>query len=181
MFFFLLCSITSAATISGEVLGPKHPAEKKNWLPNQVKLVLSGQQTTYLDQSNSFSFHNVPDGVYLLEIQDHIFSYKPIFAKVSGEQVTFKDSASYSTEKIAYPLRIYSEKKIVYFEEREGFSVMSILYNPMILVFVLMSLLAFCMPKNSMSQEQMKEMQEMTKQYNSNSWMSSFLTPPSFE
>lgn len=163
------------------MLGPKNPAEKKFWQPDQVKIVLSGQQITYLDQTNTFTFHNVPDGVYLLEIQDQIYSYKPVFAKVSGEVVNFKDSMSYSTEKIIHPLRVYGEKKIAFFEERETFSIFSLLYNPMILIFVLMSLLAFCMPKNNMSPEQMKEMQELTKQYNSNSWMSSFLQPPSFE
>jgi hypothetical protein len=180
MFIFVLLSLSSAATITGEVLGPKAPTEKKTWQSSSVKVLLSSSQTSYLTDSHTFTFFNVPDGLYTIEVHDQLYFYKPVIARVSGESVIFKETGG-NSEKTMNPLKISAEKRIVYFEERETFSIFSIIYNPMVLMFVVFSLLTFCMPgKGQMDPEQMKEMQELAKQYKSSSWMNSFLTP-SFE
>ena len=181
MLFLALFTLTSAATITGEVLGPKSPSEKKLFKPSSVKICLSPSHKAYLSDSNTFSFFSVPDGVYLLEVHDNIFSYKPILIKVSGDSVTYKETGNFSGDKTLNHLKISAEKSIFYFEERETFSIFSIIYNPMVLMFLVISLMAFCMPnKSQMDPEQMKEMQELAKQYKSSSWMTSFMQP-SFE
>ncbi|OMJ73166.1 hypothetical protein SteCoe_28203 [Stentor coeruleus] len=178
MFIFLILSLASSASITGEVYAPKNPSEKKTWNPLSIKVHLNGYKTTYLDTSNSFIFHNVPDGIYVLEVLDPKYSYKTIVLEVLGENVVARDSNIFKGERIAYPLRIQTDKKHVYFEEREAFSIMSILMNPMLLMTGFMLAVAFLMPKMKMDPEQMQEMKEMQKQMNSG-WMSSLLSPPS--
>ena len=178
MLLLSLFCLTSAGIITGEVQGPKTVSEKKLWQPSLIKVVLSSSQVTYLSDSNTFSFFNIPDGVYLVEVHDNIYSYRPVLVKVSGDSVTYKETGSFSADKPLNSLKISAEKNIFYFEERETFSIFSIIYNPMVLMFVVFSLLTFCMPnKGQMDPEQMKEMQEMAKQYKSSSWMNSLIQP----
>ncbi|OMJ87972.1 hypothetical protein SteCoe_10212 [Stentor coeruleus] len=178
MFIYLILGLAFSASITGEVFGPKNPAEKKFWNPLSVNIHLNGYKTTYLDASNSFVFHNVPDGIYVLEVLDHKHYYKTIVLEVLGENVVARDSNIFKGERIVYPLRMQAEKRHVYFEEREAFSIMSIFMNPMLLMTGFMLAVAFLMPKMKMDPEQMQEMKDMQKQMNSG-WMSSLLSPPS--
>lgn len=178
MFIFFILGIASSASITGEVFSPKNPAEKRFWNPSSIKVHLNGYKTTYLDASSSFTFHNVPDGIYVLEVLDTKYLFKTVVLEVLGENVVARDPNIFKGERIAYPLRIQTEKRHVYFEEREAFSIMSILMNPMLLMTGFMLAVAFLMPKMKMDPEQMQEMKEMQKQMNSG-WMSSLLSPPS--
>jgi ER membrane protein complex subunit 7 len=178
MIILLILALADAGTISGEIFPPKSPADRKAWSASRIKLSLSGQRTAYLDASSSFSFHNVPDGVYLLETLDSVFFYKPVIIEVVGENVQARDPNSFKNDRIIHPLRIQAEHSINYFEQREPFSILSILMNPMVLMTVVMLGMAFFMPKMQMDPDQMKEMKEMQKQMSSG-WMSSFLNPPS--
>jgi Protein of unknown function (DUF2012) len=178
MFVLLVLSAVYAASISGEVFPPKNPADRKSWSPAPIKVEVDGKFVTYLDSSSNFIVHGIPDGLHLLEITDYKFIYKPVIIKVAGNSITVKENYGSKADKAIYPLRIQAERKISYFEEREGFSIWSILMNPMLLMSGLMLGVAFLSPKMKLDPEQLNEMKEMQKQMNSG-WMSSLLNPPS--
>ena len=178
MLILLFLSSASAAIISGEIFPPKNPLERKLWNPSSIKIQLDGKRITYLDSSSSFSIFGVSDGVHTLEILHPGFLYKTIIVEASGESVVARDSNSYKADRIIHPLRIQTDKRLSYFEEREGFSIWSILMNPMLLMSVVMLGVAFLSPKMKLDPEQMTEMKEMQKQMSSG-WMSSLLNPPS--
>ena len=178
MLIALLLTCTTAATISGEIYAPKNPMDRKLWTPSLIKVQLDGEKATYLDISSSFSFHGISDGVHILEITHPVFGYRTTVLEVAGENVVARDANNFKGDRIIHPLRIQTEKKQGFFEVREGFSIWSILMNPMLLMSAVMLGVAFLSPKMKMDPEQMNEMKEMQKQMGSG-WMSSLLNPPS--
>jgi Protein of unknown function (DUF2012). len=133
---------------------------------------------SYLDSKGNFEIFNVKDGVHVLEIIDPSFVYKTFILKVQGEFVYAREANNYKGNNVGYPLKIQTERRQVFFEEREGFSIWSILMNPMLMMSLLMIGIAFISPKLKLDPDQMNEMKEMQKQMNTG-WMSSFLNPPS--
>lgn len=178
MLVLLLVASVSAGTISGEIYPPKSPVDRKLWNSSLVTLRIDGKRQGYLDISSAFAFFEVSDGVHVLEISHPNFVYRPIVLEVSGDNILARDSNTFKSDRIIHPLRIQTDKKYEFFEIREGFSIWSILMNPMLLMSAVMLGVAFLSPKMKLDPEQMSEMKEMQKQMGSG-WMSSLLNPPS--
>lgn len=171
MFLLFLISLVSAATIHGDILSPRDPNEKRYWEQHRnTKIILdNGHKFAYLDSMGHFTLFGIEDGTHLIEIYDSMYQFKPVLVEISGSSITALDGvpSALRAERLPYPLRYSTERRSNYFEIREGFSIMSLFMNPMVLIGGVMVLMTFFMPKMKLDPEQMKEMKDMQKTMNS--------------
>nr|GMD83974.1 ER membrane protein complex subunit 7 homolog [Ipomoea batatas] len=115
---------------------------------SDVKVLLNGgQRVTFLRPDGYFSFHNVPAGTHLIEVDAIGYFFSPVRVDVSARnpgkvQAALTENRRVLTELVLEPLR---EEQ--YYEIREPFSVMSIVKSPMGLMVGFMLLVVFVMPK----------------------------------
>ncbi|CAG9322852.1 unnamed protein product [Blepharisma stoltei] len=181
MFLLFLISAVSAATLNGDIVSPRDPNEKRYWEQRKTTKVIldNGEKFAYPDANGHFKFFGVEDGTHIVEVYDAMYHFNPVLVEVSGSIITAQDGVptALRQERVPYPLRFTAERRIHYFETREGFSIASIFLNPMVLIAVVMIGLTFCMPKMKLDPEQMKEMKEMQKTMNTG-WLGSLMQPP---
>ncbi|KAL3417665.1 hypothetical protein PVAG01_10675 [Phlyctema vagabunda] len=122
---------------------------------------LSAEHTALLRSDHTFAFHNVSAGSYLLDVHSSSHLFAPLRVDVTegdgdlvevwgtfrgnewenkGEVVGVRGVAGYKT----FEVRVLAEKN--YYLERTGFSPLSILKNPMILIAGFSMILVFGMP-----------------------------------
>ncbi|KAJ6354686.1 hypothetical protein OIU77_005315 [Salix suchowensis] len=109
-----------------------------------------------------FSFHDVPAGTHLMEVDAIGYFFSPVRVDVSARfpgkvQATLTEKRRSLSEMVLEPL-----KEEQYYEIREPFSVMSVVKSPMGLMMGFMVLVMFVMPKlmENMDPEEMKRAQE---------------------
>ncbi|KAI1817564.1 hypothetical protein GGS20DRAFT_531736 [Poronia punctata] len=186
-----LISSTSAATVS--FLIPPSPQ-----IPNPAALspsthatltALGASYSAPLSTDNTFVFRNVSVGSYLADIYCSTYGFAPLRVDVDvegdgqeelvrawetfrgndwdnrGEQISAVDNGG------AFPVRVLGEK--VYYTERSGFSILSILKNPMILMGLVSLGLFVGMPKlmENMDPEMRAEFEEQSRKSPMNSIM----------
>nr|GME11567.1 ER membrane protein complex subunit 7 homolog [Ipomoea batatas] len=130
---------------------------------SDVKVILNGgQRVTFLRPDGYFSFHNVPAGTHLIEVDAIGYFFSPVRVDVSARnpgkvQAALTENRRVLTELVLEPLR---EEQ--YYEIREPFSVMSIVKSPMGLMVGFMLLVVFVMPKlvENMDPEEIRRAQE---------------------
>ncbi|XP_011039643.1 PREDICTED: ER membrane protein complex subunit 7 homolog isoform X1 [Populus euphratica] len=130
---------------------------------SNVKVLLNGgQHVTFLRPDGYFSFHNVPAGTHLIEVDAIGYFFSPVRVDVSARfpgkvQATLTEKRRSLSEMVLEPL-----KEEQYYEIREPFSVMSIVKSPMGLMMGFMVLALFIMPKlmENMDPEEMRRAQE---------------------
>ncbi|KAG0338109.1 hypothetical protein BG004_007351 [Podila humilis] len=143
-----LSSLVSAYQISGSLNGlgeNPHPRD----LSINTRVVLSGgEYSAMVTKEGRFTFPNIPEGSYLLEVQSPQYIYPTL--KVI---VTAKESKASMVA-----LGTDCQKTIV---PREGFKISQIFANPMMLMMGFSVLMLFVMPKllSNMDPEAMEEMQ----------------------
>lgn len=130
---------------------------------SNVKVILNGgQHVTFLRPDGYFSFHDVPAGTHLMEVDAIGYFFSPVRVDVSARfpgkvQATLTEKRRSLSEMVLEPL-----KEEQYYEIREPFSVMSVVKSPMGLMMGFMVLVMFVMPKlmENMDPEEMKRAQE---------------------
>lgn len=140
--------------------------------PGTTKLSLNGgEHEAFSRADGSFTFHDVPPGVYLLDVLslDAIFSQVKInlpedpSGKVRCLEFRYPGAPK---QPIGYPLELVAHGRQRYFEKREGWSLASFFKNPYsyMLLFTVFIIVVFPRMMSGMDPEQMKEMQaEMAK------------------
>ncbi|KAK9079505.1 hypothetical protein SSX86_001177 [Deinandra increscens subsp. villosa] len=152
-------------TINGRVKIPGFGAQGFG-LPvkaNNAKVMLNGgQQVTFLKPDGYFSFHEVPAGTHLIEVDVIGYFFSPVRVDVSARnpgkvQAALTENRKGLSELVFEPLR---EEQ--YYEIREPFNIMSIVKSPMGLMIGFMVIVVFLMPKlvENMDPEEIRKAQE---------------------
>ncbi|CAH9144719.1 unnamed protein product [Cuscuta epithymum] len=166
LFSLAVASRTSDGyTINGRVKIPGFNLKGSGLLAkaSDVKVVLNGgQRVTFLRPDGYFSFHNVPAGTHLIEVDAIGYFFSPVRVDVSARnpgkvQAALTENRRSLSELVLEPLR---EEQ--YYEMREPFSIMSLVKSPMGLMVGFMLLVVFIMPKlvENMDPEEMRRAQE---------------------
>ncbi|KAG0310634.1 hypothetical protein BGZ97_012430 [Linnemannia gamsii] len=164
----LSLSSVSAADVSGYLVGygeNAHPRE----LSHQTRVLLSGgQYSSMITKDGKFTFTNVPQGTYLLEVQSPQYTYPTIKVtlgekEVKANLVSLGYDWSNNDNPLQLPLTLIPRAPTTYFIPREGFKISSLFANPMMLMMGASVLMLFVLPKlmANMDPEAMEEMQGM--------------------
>jgi len=154
-------SSASVSKVQGQVVVPdKTPAVN-------FRVTLNGNEfVTMTDIDGTFAFHNVPSGIYLLDVHSLYQMYPQFKLKVDSENGTINAvEYKYPGAKrlpAAYPLVVTALIPISYFQQRPPFSILGMLWqNPMITMMVGMFGLMLLFPQmlEGLDPEKMKEMQ----------------------
>ncbi|KAF5819230.1 putative ER membrane protein complex subunit 7 [Helianthus annuus] len=169
---FLSCSSLAIAsrdgsgyTINGRVKIPGFGA-KGFGLPvkaNNAKVLLNGgQQVTFLKPDGYFSFHNVPAGTHLIEVDVIGYLFSPVRVDVSARNPGKVQAALTETRRGLNELVLEPLREEQYYEIREPFNIMSIVKSPMGLMIGFMVVVVFLMPKlvENMDPEEIRKAQE---------------------
>ncbi|KAK4197581.1 hypothetical protein QBC40DRAFT_231795 [Triangularia verruculosa] len=169
---------------------PSAPLPNPAVLPPSTRATLNSltkHHSSPLSTTNTFSFHNITPGTYLLDIHCHTHAFLPLRVDVSsslkieawetfrgndwgnkGEKVSVSPSPqsnhpSSSNDEIIILARMAGQKS--YFMERSTFSVLTIFKNPVILLSLVSMGLFFGMPKliENMDPEMRAEWEEQQK------------------
>jgi len=136
----------------------------------------SGDYSADVRNNGQFIIHSVPAGSYILELVsiDYVF---PLYKVDISVKVKNKISVSLHTPnsalnpglpftKTSYPLQISPISSANYFQLREGFSLSSLLKQPMALMMVFTLVMVVLMPR-MMGNMNEKEKEEMARMQNS--------------
>jgi len=141
-----------------------------------TRIILNhGEFSTYSRADGSFAIPHVPPGIHVLNIASTVFHFSQIKLQVpepdSEGVVPSPKCLEYlypgAKKQVAlYPLVLTALATYDYFEHRKGFSVWSILGNPMILMMLFSGGMMFMMPKlmegmDPEEKERMKKQMEM--------------------
>ncbi|GAN07726.1 secreted salivary protein [Mucor ambiguus] len=158
----LFVAIASALNIQGKII-PNAVLEDVSKIDSSTtRIVLNGAQYTAHIQSNGeFNIPHVQPGSYLLEVQSIEHVYPKIRVDISEEnqvQAAYTglgidwNQRGYS---VVYPLEIQAKAEAEYFMQRQGFNIMGMFKNPMMLMMGFSAIMMFFMPK------MMKSLQNM--------------------
>jgi ER membrane protein complex subunit 7 len=198
---FVESSAVKVITIEGHL-------QYSNKVPYNITtpiVVNHGEYTTYSrTRDGNFTIHDVPPGVYLIEIQSpiHHFSQVKCLYKPHDDQSTPSSSSTINDDSVSrtkpeltcieyyYPgatKRTIDESNMLvltalasyeYFEKKHSFSILSILKNPMVFMMIAMAGMAYMLPKlmEGMDPEERAMMQkQMQAQQNPQQMLSSLL------
>lgn len=163
-FIFLLSSLLISAvqctTITGQLRLPDDTPV------NRTRITLS-DFTTYSQLDGTFTFYQIPEGVHLLDVHSHDYSFGQVKLQIKqGEKPKCIEYAYPGAPKqviTSSPLILKAYAKFEYFEKRRGFSVTTIFRNPMLLMMLVSVGLMFLMPK-MMEGLEPEERERMQKQ-----------------
>ncbi|KAL8255923.1 hypothetical protein R6Q59_030990 [Mikania micrantha] len=155
----------SGYTINGRVKIPGF-SEKGFGLPvkaNNAKVILNGgRQVTFLKPDGYFSFHNVPAGTHLIEVDVIGYFFSPVRVDVSARNPGKVQAALTETRRGLNELVLEPLREEQYYEIREPFNIMSVVKSPMGLMIGFMVIVMFLMPKlvENMDPEEIRKAQE---------------------
>ncbi|KAF1799432.1 hypothetical protein V8B55DRAFT_1538476 [Mucor lusitanicus] len=158
----LLVAIASALNIQGKIIPNAVLDDVSKIDSSTTRIVLNGAQYTAHIQSNGeFNIPHVRPGSYLLEVQsiDHVYpkirvdinEKNQVQAAYTGLGIDW-NQRGYS---VVYPLEIQAKAEAEYFMQRQGFNIMGMFKNPMMLMMGVSAIMMFFMPK------MMKSLQNM--------------------
>jgi ER membrane protein complex subunit 7 len=113
----------------------------------------SGEYTTYSRTDGSFVIYNVPPGVHQLDVHSKDYHFGQIKLQLLEESMDAPPKCleyAYpgATKKVVpYPLVILARGTYQYFEIKKGFSIFSMLKNPMVLMMLFSVVMMVVMPK----------------------------------
>ncbi|KAF9430688.1 hypothetical protein BGZ94_004904 [Podila epigama] len=161
-----MSSLASAIQISGNLNSHGENANPRD-LSSQTRVILSGgEYSAMVTKDGRFTFPNIPEGSYLLEVQSPQYIFPTLKVVVSDKEskaylVTYGADWSNNDIQIQFPLSLSPKAHISYFIPREGFKLSSLFANPMMLMMGFSVLMLFVMPKllANMDPEAMEELQ----------------------
>ncbi|KAI9716924.1 MAG: hypothetical protein M1812_005073 [Candelaria pacifica] len=132
---------------------------------------LGASYTTSLTRNGRFTFRNITSGSYLLTVHCRTFAFAPLRVDVASDDVvevwqTFRGNEwDNKGEKKGLPVELQLLGAKEYYQAREGFSPMSYLKSPMILIGIAGMALVFGMPYllENMDPEMRAEFEEQQK------------------
>lgn len=141
---------------------------------NATRVALNaGEQLTYSRLDGTFAFYNVPPGVHLIDVYNHEYMFSQVKIQLLPESMDAPKCIEYAypganKQSIPHPLTLTALAKYQYFEQRPGFSIFSLLKNPMLLMMIFSVGLMYAMPKmmeglEPEEQERMRKQMEMQK------------------
>ncbi|KAJ4347847.1 uncharacterized protein N0V89_009217 [Didymosphaeria variabile] len=182
-----LASVASAARFI--LLIPNTPLVNPSSLPSSTHATLQSSGPpldAYITRSNSFNFNNVSVGSYLATIHSRDYAFEPLRIDVTLEEAV--EGSGDKREKVhawqtfignewdnkgeprgeggnGLVIEVPPKAPKEYFQERAGFSPLSFLKNPMILMGLFTLIMVFGMPylMDNMDPETKAEFEEMQK------------------
>jgi hypothetical protein len=164
----LLAIITtcSAATPHTTIRGHLKLPDPKQSL-NSTRLTLNdGSFSTYTLPDGSFVFYHVPPGVHLLDVQSREHHFSQVKIQILEDAMDSPKCIEYvypgaPKQSIPHPLELTAHASYQYYEPRQGFSLLAIFKNPMLLMMLVMGGMMFIMPKmmEGLDPEQKEQMQ----------------------
>ena len=134
---------------------------------NSTRITLNDGRThnTYTQADGTFIFHRVPPGVLDVQSREHHFSQVKI--QLLEESMDSPKCIEYvypgaPKQAIPHPLELTAHASYEYYEPRQGFSIFSILKNPMLLMMIVSVGMMVLMPKmmEGLDPEQKEQMQK---------------------
>lgn len=178
----LLCLLGSAiadspvTTIEGRLQFPDKTAFNTTTLIS----LNHGELSTYSRSDGTFALYNVPPGVHVLDVQSVTHHFSQIKIQLLEETMNTEPPKCLeyyypgaTKQPAAYPLVLNAIATYDYFEKRQGFSIFSILKNPMVLMMGFSAILMFAMPKmmEGLEPEEKERMQKQMAMQNDPSKM----------
>lgn len=141
---------------------------------NMTKIILNdGEFATYSRVDGTFSFYNVGPGVHLLDVHSHTHLFSQVKIQLLEDKMDQPKCIEYPYPgslkmETTHPLVLKAHATYEYFEKRPGFSIFSILGNPMMLMMLISVGVMFLMPSmmeglEPEERERMKKQMEMQK------------------
>jgi len=168
-FVVVLLPLFDAFKIEGKVVGHNRNANEGK---DEVLLLLQAddgeQYQAFLRKDGVFIFDEVGAGSYLLQVLSTQYSFSNVRIDVSsrnnGQVRAFKAEPGSSSKEAAvlpYPLKLEPDRIMDYFMVREGFQIMSLLKNPMLIMLGVTLIMTLVLPKmmSSIDPEALQEMQ----------------------
>jgi hypothetical protein len=118
-----------------------------------TKITLNNAEfTTYSRTDGTFTIYNVPPGIHQLDIQSTNYHFGQIKIQLLEDSMDVPKCLEYAypgavKQFTKYPLVLYPFAKYQYFVQRRGFSLFSLLKNPMVLMMLFGGVMTFVMPK----------------------------------
>jgi hypothetical protein len=118
-----------------------------------TKITLNnGEYTTYSRKDGSFIIYNVPPGIHQLDVLSKAYHFGQVKIQLLEESMDAPNCLEYAypgapKKTIKYPLVIYANGTYQFFEVKKGFSVFSLLKNPMVLMMLFSVGMMYFMPK----------------------------------
>jgi hypothetical protein len=163
-----LAAATPTGTIEGTLTFPSRPFNET------ARILLNhGEFSTYSRIDGSFSIPNVPPGIHVLDVQSTVYHFGQVKIQLLEDAMDAPKCLEYlypgaKKQAVKYPLVLKAIATYQYFEEKKGFSIFSILKNPMVMMMGFSAVLMFLMPKmmeglEPEEKERMKQQMEMQK------------------
>ena len=136
---------------------------------NSTRITLNDGRThnTYTQADGTFIFHRVPPGVHLLDVQSREHHFSQVKIQLLEESMDSPKCIEYvypgaPKQAIPHPLELTAHASYEYYEPRQGFSIFSILKNPMLLMMIVSVGMMVLMPKmmEGLDPEQKEQMQK---------------------
>eukprot|EP01038_Epipyxis_sp_PR26KG_P015793 gene15793-21389_t len=148
--------------IEGKLLFPSGSSNFHNY-----RITLNGNQYTTINRvDGSFIFHEIPSGVYLLDVSSvkEIFPQMKIKVNAEGGEIFVVEYKYPGAPKIKapYPIVLIALTPVNYFQVKQPFSLWGmIMGNPMIIVMMFTMAIVLVFPKvlENLSPEELKELQ----------------------
>ncbi|KAL3918338.1 MAG: hypothetical protein SGILL_004288 [Bacillariaceae sp.] len=139
----------------------------------------NGEYTTYSRKDGSFIIYNVPPGIHQLDVLSKAFHFGQVKVQLLEDAMDAPNCLEYAypgapKRTIKYPLVIYANGTYQYFEVKRGFSVFSLVKNPMVLMMLFSVGMMYFMPKmmegldpeeKAKMKQQMEAQQDPTKMF----------------
>eukprot|EP00041_Stephanoeca_diplocostata_P022617 m.541753 g.541753 ORF g.541753 m.541753 type:complete len:216 (-) comp22111_c1_seq26:1196-1843(-) len=183
----LVLSLVSAAagverfSVHGKIIPPP---DAPSDFGITTKVVLGdGEHVGFLRKDLSFSINDIPSASYTIEVRNPEYQYEIFRVDLSSKfpggvriaRADFLGGLSNSQQRIPYNAEqgiiLRPVSKVNYFQEREKWSIRSVLFNPMFLMMLLPMGMMYLMPKmmEGMDKEQLAEMQKQQAAMQGNS------------
>ncbi|CAZ80224.1 unnamed protein product [Tuber melanosporum] len=150
-----LSAIVSALDVQG-TFAPSPLLPNPSTLPPSTSLTLTTTGTTkrtLIRRDNTFSFRDVPEGSYLLDVQCQTHQFAPLRVDVNGQgevvvHQTFRGNEWRNKgERKSYPIEIQPVRPIDYYVVRESFNPTKLLGSPMVLIALFTLVMIVMLPK----------------------------------
>ncbi|KAL7553419.1 hypothetical protein ACHAWF_016701 [Thalassiosira exigua] len=135
---------------------------------NMTRVTLNdgSRHSTYTRPDGSFVFHRVPPGVHLLDVQSREHHFSQVKIQLLAEAMDTPKCIEYvfpgaPKQAVPHPLELVAHASYEYFEPQQGFSVLGIFKNPMMLMMIVSLGGMMLMPKmmEGLDPDQKEQMQ----------------------
>mmetsp|Transcript_9654 Transcript_9654/g.16965 ORF Transcript_9654/g.16965 Transcript_9654/m.16965 type:complete len:220 (-) Transcript_9654:939-1598(-) len=155
----LLLAFGFLSNCSAQQLAPTTFLEGRLQFPDKTpfnittKITLNnGEYNTYSRKDGSFVIYNVPPGIHQLDIDSKVYHFGQIKIQLLEESMDSPKCLEYAypgaaKKVVKYPLVLSPKGTYQYFEVKKGFSILSLLKNPMVLMMLFSVGMMVWMPK----------------------------------